>query len=570
MTTTFETLGMRPEILRAIAESGYEAPTAIQAQAIPSLLDGRDMLGQAQTGTGKTAAFGLPMLNMMKMGDDHVKALVMAPTRELATQVSDALFHYGKYMGVRVLPIYGGQSYTRQHRRLEKGADIVVATPGRLIDLMNQGVLDLSHVSYLVLDEADEMLKMGFIDDVETIINALPKKRQTALFSATLPDEIRRIAEKYMHNPATIMIAKQTLTVEKIAQRHYVVHQDSKIPALSRLLETEDMNSTLIFTRTRADSAELADALLKRGYIADSISGDLSQDAREAVLKRFRNGDLPILVATDVVARGVDIPDVSHVFNFDMPQDDEDYVHRIGRTGRAGRSGTAITLVTPKELRRLQYLERFIKQPIPRVELPKLDDIRARRDTKFAQKLQELIISADTTDGETLVQQFLDNGYSIMDVASAAIQLARLDELERPIDHVRSVEARRDDRPERSDRSDRPRRDDRFANTERNTRRDDRPRNGMNDRRPRRESDTAEAGMVRLTIDMGKNDNIRPADIVGTLAAYGGIAGKTIGAIRIKDDTTFVDVPENSVDAVLKGMKRGKLRGKMVKVQRAN
>ncbi len=557
MTHTFESLGIRPEVLRAIADSGYTAPTPIQEQTIPLLLVGRDVLGQAQTGTGKTAAFALPMLTRFEIPSRHIVALVLTPTRELAMQVSNAIFHYGQYMGARVLPNYGGQSYERQHRRLEKGADVVVATPGRLIDLLNQRVIDLSHVQYLVLDEADEMLRMGFIEDVETILRALPAQRQTALFSATLPEEIRRIACSYMTDPAQVTIAKQTMTVATIEQRYYLVHPDSKIPALSRLLETEEMQSALIFTRTRADSAELADALLKRGYLADSISGDLSQDAREAVLRRFRNGDLPILVATDVVARGVDIPAVSHVFNFDMPQDDEDYVHRIGRTGRAGRSGTAITLVTPKELRRLQFLERFIKQPITRAELPRLEDIRARRDAKFIQKLEELIISADNADSEALVQQFLDNGYTIMDVASAALQLARMDEMERPVDHVKAVYIR-EERPDRRERSDDRRRADRFANDARNFR----------SAGPRLDRGV-EAGMTRLTLDIGKNDNIRPADVVGTIASYSGIPGKLIGAIRIKDDFTTVDVPQDSVEQVLRGMKRAKMRGKAVKAQPA-
>lgn len=570
MTLSFDTLGLRPELLRAIADSGYTEPTAIQLQSIPLLLEGRDMLGQAQTGTGKTAAFALPMLTTLTIPNDTIGALVLTPTRELATQVSNAIFHYGQYLGVRVLPIYGGQSYIRQLRRLEKGADIVVATPGRLIDLLNQRMLDLSHVKFLVLDEADEMLKMGFIDDVETIIRALPAQRQTALFSATLPDEIRNIARKYMNNPTQIAIAKQTMTVEKIEQRHYLVHQDSKVSALSRLLETEDMQSALVFTRTRAESARLADELLKRGYMADSISGDLSQDAREAVLKRFRNGDLPILVATDVVARGVDIPDVSHVFNFDMPQDDEDYVHRIGRTGRAGRSGIAITLVTPQQSRRLQILERFTKQAIPRMELPKLEDIRDRRESKFAQKIEELIVSADTSESESIVQKFLDSGYSIMDVAAAAIQMARLDELERPIDHVKSVFVREGGRDERSndrggrsnDRGDRGGRSsdrggDRFTNSDRNSR----PSSSSD--RPRRER-ANEEGMVRIKLDVGKNDNVRPADVVGTIAAYGGIAGKMIGAIRIQDQSTTVDVPQDTVEQVLRGMKRSKMRGKAV------
>lgn len=557
MTNTFEALALRDELLQSVANLGFTTPSPIQVQAIPHLLEGRDVLGQAQTGTGKTAAFGFPLLQQIDYGTPHIQALVLTPTRELAVQVANALYQYGQFLKVRVLPIYGGQSYTQQHRRLAKGAEVVVATPGRLIDLMNQGVIDLTHVKFLVLDEADEMLRMGFIEDVQKILSAVPTMRQTALFSATLPKEVRDIATRFMNAPVHVAIQKEAMTVQQIEQRHYLVHPDSKIPALSRLLETEDMQSALIFTRTRADSAMLAEALLKRGYMADSISGDLSQDAREAVLRRFRNGDLPILVATDVVARGVDIPQVSHVFNFDMPQDDDDYVHRIGRTGRAGRSGIAITLVTPREVRRMAELERFIKQAIPRVQLPRLEDIRLRRDQKFAKRLEEVVISGEKEIGESTLAHFINAGFSLEDVASAAIQLARMSELD-VIDHVKSIreEAVPHNQPrERGNRNNEGGRrrfdDERVKGATRN-----------NGGKPR----SHEAGMARFVIDIGNNDRIRPGDIVGTVAALTGIEGKSIGAIRIQDTQTFFDVPEASVEKVMKGMARGKVRGKAVKL----
>ncbi|MBC8170486.1 MAG: DEAD/DEAH box helicase, partial [Anaerolineae bacterium] len=312
MTEQFNTLGLRQELLQAITESGYEIPTPIQLQAIPTMLTGRDMLGQAQTGTGKTAAFSLPMLHLMDYDAPGIQALVLTPTRELASQVCNTIFRYGKFLNASVMPVYGGTSYDRQFRRLEKGVNIVVATPGRLLDLIKRGSLDLSTVRYVVLDEADEMLKMGFIEDVETILSHIPTgQRQTALFSATMPNEIRRLAEKYMRNPVSITVSKEHMTVQLTEQRYYLVHSDSKLTALSRLLETEDVQSSLIFTRTRTGSSELAASLLERGYIADALHGELNQAAREAILRRFRSGQLPILVATDVVARGVDISGVS-------------------------------------------------------------------------------------------------------------------------------------------------------------------------------------------------------------------------------------------------------------------
>ena len=566
MATSFESLGLHAELLRALTESGYTEPTPIQEQTIPLLLAGQDVLGQAQTGTGKTAAFALPLLQGLQPGKGPIQALVLAPTRELATQVSDTIYRYGQHLGVRVVPIYGGQSYVRQQRRLEKGADVLVATPGRLLDLIKQGWVDLSGVGYLVLDESDEMLKMGFIEDVETILKRIPAQHQTALFSATLPDRVRELASQYMHDPVTVSIRKATLTASEVAQRYVIVHGSSKLPALSRLLEVEPIKSALVFTRTRAASAEVAEGLVQRGYMADSISGDLSQEAREAVLRRFRNGDLPVLVATDVVARGVDIPDVSHVFNYDMPQDSEDYVHRIGRTGRAGKSGIAITLITPGERYRLKMLERFTRQTMDMMQLPRLEDIRARRDTIFAQKLEDLLEGDDDKSmGQQIIDRFVNAGYDPLEMAVAAIQLARQTEVDRPVDHVKAI--RDMDEAPSGDRRGARQGGPRGARNggPRNGR--DGGREGGRSRPPRGES---EPGMVRLLIDAGKEDGVRPADVVGTLAASSGIPGRAIGAIDIQPSMTYVDVKDEHVDRLMKRIGTGtRMRGKFVQLSRA-
>lgn len=540
--TTFEDFGLGAPLLRAIAELGYNTPTPIQSAAIPVLLQGRDVLGQAQTGTGKTAAFALPLLQRLDTRVQAIQALILTPTRELALQVSEAIHQYGQYLGARVLPIYGGQSYSRQKARLEKGAHIVVGTPGRTLDLINLGVLDLSAVSYAVLDEADEMLKMGFIEDVQTILSYVPHDRQTALFSATLAKPIRELAENYMRAPEFISVRREEVTVAEIEQRYYLVHPDTKIQALSRLLETEDLQSALIFTRTRAASGDLAAALLERGYVADALNGELSQAAREAVLRRFRNGQLPILVATDVVARGVDISGVSHVFNFDMPYDPEDYVHRIGRTGRAGRSGIAITLVTPRERARLSRIEQFIKQRIPAVELPKLEVVRAKRDQQFSAALA-LEAEAITPEDRQLVADLVAQGWTIEQIAAAAMRLARADERQRPIDHVKSV---KEPAPRERESAKTPQ------------------------RRKMLRDGQHEHGMVRLWINAGESDGLRPRDVVGTIANMSGIPGKAIGAITIEPNKTYVDVKDSHVEQVLRGMKRWRLRGRALQLTRMN
>jgi ATP-dependent RNA helicase DeaD len=547
MSNPFEMLGLHPELVRAVAELGYETPTPIQEGAIPALLEGRDLLGQAQTGTGKTAAFGLPMLQQLDFGIGAIQGLILTPTRELAIQVAEAVSSYGEGFGLRVLPIYGGQAYSRQIKRLQSGVHIVVGTPGRTIDLIKQGALELGAVRFVVLDEADEMLSMGFVEDVETILNETPIERQTALFSATLPSPIRRLAERYLREPLLVAIAHKTLTVPQTEQRYYLLREGDKLAALARLLEVEDFTSVLIFTRTKIGAAELAEALLGRGYPAEAIHGDLTQDAREIVLRRFRNGQLQLLVATDVVARGMDIQGVSHVINYDIPGDAEDYVHRIGRTGRAGHSGIAITLVTPRERRWLKAIETFTRQPIARAALPTPSEIHARRDARFAASIGATLADTDLNHELALIGELMAAGYDVTDIAAAAVRLARGYEAQRPIDDLREVrEYAEHDTLERRPKNGRPKRSDRTSSKD----------GGY------------EPGMVRLLMNLGKEHGVRPSDIVGAIAGEAGIPGKAIGAIDIRKQETFVDVSEVHVEKVLHVMKRSKLRGQLLTLRR--
>jgi ATP-dependent RNA helicase DeaD len=547
MTNLFESLGLRPQLVRAVTELGYENPTPIQEGAVPALLNGRDVLGQAQTGTGKTAAFAWPMLEKIDFTASGVQAMVLAPTRELAMQVSEAIYQYGRYFNVRVLAIYGGSSYTRQMKKLQEGVHIVVGTPGRMIDMIERQALDLSHVRYLVLDEADEMLKMGFIDDVETILKETPADRQTALFSATLAEPIRRLASKYMHDPVSVTITRKELTVSTVDQRYYLVSENAKVAALGRLLEVEDVHSALIFARTKVGVAQLAETLLGRGFPVEAIHGDLSQEARETVMRRFRKGHIHILVATDVAARGLDIENVSHVINFDMPYDAEDYVHRIGRTGRAGREGAAITLVTPRERRWLKTIEQFTKREIKRAKLPTVQEVYAKRDERFAQRLNETLAQGELDREQRIVASLLEAEYPINDVAAAAIRLARAYEVQRPVEEIEEPHDR-EQRPMRT-------RDDRRAAEEHP--------------RIRRERTGREPGMIRLMLNVGREHGIKPGDVVGAIAGEAGIPGRAIGAIDIRHSETFVDVMEMHVERVLRQMKRSSVRGKAITVTRA-
>jgi ATP-dependent RNA helicase DeaD len=559
MSYRFDELGLRPELLRAVAELGYEEPTPIQVRAIPALMDGRDILGQAQTGTGKTAAFALPMLQGLDLSFNGVQGLVLVPTRELANQVSEAIFSYGKHLGVKVLPVYGGQAYTRQLSRLDRGVHIVVGTPGRMIDLIEKRALKLHTVRYLVLDEADEMLDMGFADDVERILSETPPERQTALFSATMPSSIRGLADRYMRDAESVSIERKSMTVPETEQRYYLLNDGSKLAALGRLLEIEEMNSTLVFTRTKIGAATLAEQLLGRGYAAEALHGDLTQDMRETVLRRFRSGQLQLLIATDVVARGVDIPDVSHVINYDIPYDAEDYVHRIGRTGRAGRSGIAITLVTPRDQRRMKYIESFIKQVIPRATLPGKDAVQQRRNERFLERLEVVLNQDDLSRERTMVAEMVEAGVDLQEFAAGAIRLARANEAQRPIEDVREYQER-DEYPRKSREWDKNRR-----SSGPETRRPQ----GAAQGRSRSAGDEREPGMVRLLLDVGKAQGVRPGDVVGAIAGEAGIPGRSIGAIDIRTNQTFVDVKEDHAEKVLNKVKHWTLRGQKVKLERA-
>jgi ATP-dependent RNA helicase DeaD len=542
----FDQLDLRSELLQAVSELGFEAPTPIQARTIPLLLEGRDVIGQAQTGTGKTAAYALPMLQRIDPRVRAVQGLVLAPTRELALQVAKAMESFSLRMGVSVAAVYGGQAYARQISSIKGGVNVVVGTPGRLIDLIERGVLDLSGVRSLVLDEADEMLKMGFVEAVERILSETPADRQTALFSATMPAPIRRLADRYMRDPEHVTIEAKAMTVAQTEQRYYLVHEDSKLAALSRLIEVEEINSALIFARTKLRTTELAEALLARGFHAEALNGDLSQDVRETVLRRFRNGQLVFLVATDVVARGVDIPSVSHVINFDLPRDPEDYVHRIGRTGRAGREGVALTLVTPREGRWLRTIEDYTRQRITRATLPAAEDVIQRRDERFVDALGTFVDGEPLERELALVEELSQAGYALPEIAAAAIRMARSSEFQRPLEDIRQPQGR-----DHSERSDRPRYNDGPQ--------------GHGGRPSRRE---AEAGMVRLMIDAGREDGIRPGDIVGAVAGETGISGKSIGAIDIQRGQTFFDVKEQHADQVLRQMGRWVYRGRQLTMTR--
>jgi ATP-dependent RNA helicase DeaD len=540
-------LGLRPELVQAVTELGYKVPTPIQEGAIPLLLTGCDVMGQAQTGTGKTAAFALPMLHTLDPECASVQGLVVAPTRELANQVARAIYGYGQHRDVRVLPVYGGQSYSRQIRRLSRGVDIVVGTPGRMLDLIRKKALDLSGVRFLVLDEADEMLSMGFIEDIETILSETPDTRQTALFSATLPAPIHKLADRYMRAPEAITINPKQLTVSNIEQRYYVVRESDKLAALTRLLEIETMTSALIFTRTRVGAAELAEALLARGFQAEALHGDLSQQIRETILGRFRRGQVALLVATDVAARGLDIEGVSHVINYDLPFNPEYYVHRIGRTGRAGKQGIAITLVTPKERWRVRRIEKYARCAITSAQLPTVTQVLNRRDERFLDQLADQLAQGQLQDERSLISKLAEAGCDPLDIAAAAVQLARAGEQQRPIEEIAEIRTPAKRRAHR-----------RKAQDKRVPR-------GKQSRRKR----GREPNMVRLSMNVGRAHSLHPGEIVGAIAGTARISGKAIGAIDIHKRHAFVDVAEQHAERVLRRMKGWKLRGQAVVLERA-
>lgn len=554
MATQFENLGLSASLVQAVEALKYSEPTPIQQQAIPLLIQGRNVVGQAQTGTGKTAAFVLPLLENLKVEKGKVKALILTPTRELAIQVAEAANKFAQFTDFHITTVYGGQSYEIQIRQLKRGTDIVVGTPGRLMDLMRKGYLDLSHVNYVVLDEADEMLDMGFAEDVETILKEIPQERQIALFSATLPHAVKKLAEKYVSNPEQIRINPTRMTVAETEQRYCRVREDNKLAALSRLLELEDLQSALIFTRTKARAQDISDELTLRGFQSESLHGDLNQERRESVLRRFRAHTISILVATDVAARGLDINELSHVINFDIPQDAEDYVHRIGRTGRAGNKGIAITFITPKEKQRLAQIEAYTHQTIEEAHIPSAEEILASRDEKFLKKLHDQLGKGQISHERGLIARLTETSFDLVDIAAAAIQLARANETSHAIDefHEPSVNYRIISQPagKTSSRSDNhkaskygsPSSDRKFKPDRKST--SSRPEHAHNGE--------LEPGMVRLKMNLGGAQGVRPGDIVGAIAGEVGIPGRAIGEISIQKDHTFVDVAEKHIRQVLR------------------
>lgn len=546
MTTEFTQLDLHPQLVQAVAERGYLTPTPIQASLIPVMLTGQDVIGQAQTGTGKTAAFALPMLNNLESDGHHVQGLVLAPTRELALQVAEAIGEYGRYRKVRVLAVYGGQSYSLQINSLKRGVDIVVGTPGRLLDLMQKGILNIQNVRTVVLDEADEMLSMGFIEDIETILAETPAARQTALFSATLPLEIRRLADKYLRDPQAITIQREQVTVAAIEQRYYLVNEADKLAALTRLFEMEPFTSVLIFVRTRAATGELANELTGRGFPAEALNGDLNQEARERTLGRFRQNQIKMLVATDVAARGLDIDDISHVVNYELPDDAEIYVHRIGRTGRAGKAGIAISLVSPYEKRRLRQVEAFTRHKINRATLPSEEDIRNAREAQLVNQVTVWLQRGRCRRERELAESLVAAGHDPMDIAAAALKIARAEEKQRPIAPIREVvESRR-------------------INSERQSMR------GIHTGRLSRPTHTShEPDMVRLSLNAGKEHGVRPNDIVGAIAAHADIPGYLIGKIHIQESHSLVDVPEALAAQVLAKSGAVRIRKQPISLRRA-
>ena len=528
----FTDLNLPEPILKALNDLGYETPSPIQAECIPLLQDGGDVLGMAQTGTGKTAAFALPLLSRIDTSLSKPQLLVLAPTRELAIQVAEAFQAYSRHMrGFHVLPIYGGQSYPIQLKALKRNPQVIVGTPGRVIDHLNRGTLDLSDIKSLVLDEADEMLRMGFIDDVESILSKTPEKRQMALFSATMPDEIRRITKRFMNEPSVIKIAAKTSTVENIEQKCLIIGGlQAKLDGLTRILETEDYDGVIIFARTKTMTVELAEKLEARGYSAAALNGDLNQAMRERTVNRLKNGQLDIVIATDVAARGLDVPRIDLVVNYDIPTDTESYVHRIGRTGRAGRKGTAILFAAPRERRLLKAIERATRQPLSMIDLPSRDDVTKKRIASFRDQLSELSSGEENLDFyKNLVGQLSEElELSELDLASALLFMAQK---EKPL--VLPPEAPRRERSFRDDdRGDRGRdRNDRGERRDRG----DRPERG--ERRPAAE-------MEVFRIEVGRTDGVQVKNIVGAIANEANINSRNIGGIRLHDEYSTIELPK--------------------------
>ncbi|HVE72252.1 MAG TPA: DEAD/DEAH box helicase [Thermoanaerobaculia bacterium] len=548
--SAFAALGLRPEIVETLTALGYEAPTPIQERTIPLLLSGKDLIGQAQTGTGKTAAFALPILEKIDPKLKKTQALVLTPTRELAMQVAEAVHSYAvKMEHVTVIPVYGGAPIVPQLKRLERGAHVVVGTPGRLIDHLDRGSLDLSHIRIVVLDEADEMLKMGFIEDMEKILGALPESRQTALFSATIQDEVLRIAKRHLRKPERVEIEHKTMSAPDIEQRFLNVAEGQKLEVLTQILELEPAEATLIFRRTKTGSADLAEKLEARGFAAVAMHGDMSQPLREAVIRRLRAGQVEVVVATDVAARGLDVEQIEHVINYDIPYDVEAYVHRIGRTGRAGRKGMATMFITPRERRMMREIERFTGSPIKPMKFPTRADVAAKRIGVFKENLRKTIAEGDLEMYVELVEQVAEEGFDLAEIAAAAARIANGSKA--------LVKAREEERD--AVESGAPAASAAGFDL-----------GPSESRRPGAGAAPSRDKTVRLSMGVGKRDGIRPADIVGSIANEANVPGREIGPIDIQEEITYVGIPERHVEIVLEKVARKKFRGRPLNIRVAS
>jgi ATP-dependent RNA helicase DeaD len=552
--TAFDQLALNKPLLAVLDEVGYETPSPIQAQTIPLLLQGKDVLGQAQTGTGKTAAFALPLLSNLDLKQKTPQVLVLTPTRELAIQVAEAFQKYASNMrGFHVIPIYGGQDYRGQIRALQRGVHVVVGTPGRVMDHMRRATLKLDRLSALVLDEADEMLRMGFIEDVEWILEQTPSHRQIALFSATMPQQIRRIATKYLNAPEQITIKSKTTTVDTIRQRFWPVSGVHKLDALTRILEAEPFDAMIVFVRTKIATAELSEKLEARGYASAPLNGDIAQIQRERTITQLKNGKLDIIVATDVAARGLDVERVSHVVNYDIPYDTEAYVHRIGRTGRAGRQGDAILFVAPREKRLLSAIEKATRKKIEIMELPTTELINDKRIARFKQRITDTLATEDLVFFTQLIEQYQqEHNVPAEDIAAALAQLLQGDApflLQKKPQHTAS-QSRAD---KSRDRDERPPRQQR-ARTEYD--------------RPARKESPVEDGMERFRIEVGHNHNVMPGNIVGAIANEAGIESQYIGRINIYDDYSVIDLPEGMPKEIFNELKKVWVVGQQLKISR--
>ncbi|MCY6356080.1 DEAD/DEAH box helicase [Clostridium sp. ZS2-4] len=520
----FEELPISSDIKKAVADMGFEEPSPIQEKAIPEILNGKDVTGQAQTGTGKTAAFGIPAIDMIETENKKLQVVVLCPTRELAIQAAQEINKLAKYKeDLNVLAVYGGQPIERQIKALKRGVQIIIGTPGRVIDHINRKTLKINDVKMVVLDEADEMLDMGFREDIETIIEGMPEERQTILFSATMPKSILDLSRKYQKNPELVKVVHKQLTVPNIEQKYLEVKESAKLEVLSRLIDMCNPKLSVIFCNTKKRVDEVVGQLQSRGYFADGLHGDMKQPQRDRVMGKFRNGTIEILVATDVAARGIDVDDVEAVFNYDLPQDEEYYVHRIGRTGRAGRTGAAYTFVAGKALRKLKDIERYTKTKIKRQEVPSVSDVEEFKTSIFLDKVKNVIEEGHLGKYVDYVEKLLDEDYASIDVAAALLKMAMGEEKKEELDIA-----------------------DEIGET------------------------GAEAGMVRLFINIGRNNKIQAKDVIGAIAGETGIAGKLIGKIDIYEKFTFVEVPKEYAKEVLDIMKNNTIKGKKINIEPAN